>query len=200
MSDLDLSAKGGPVIKRDTAYPRYEDLDIVPGDRGFLSWAYDPLLANASGNPTSGTIFGGRVKHIGGTVNRIHMCSLSQAVGGNAGQNFVGIYDAVTGLLLAQSADATAIFATVAPVQLDIPLSAPINLPPRHYDVVLLVNAATITAGLCRANGAAAITNAVRAGSGIPFRSFSADAGRTTLPASLGAKNAFTSPYWFALS
>lgn len=200
MSDLDLSAKGGPVIKKDLAAPRYEDLNTVPGDRGFLSWAYDPLLAGSSGNPTSGTIFGGRVKHIGGTVNRIHMCDLSAAIGGTAGQNFVGIYDTVTGLLLAQSADATAIFATAGPVQLDIPLSAPINLPPRHYDVVFLANAGTITPGFCRLQGAAAITNAVRAGSNIPPRAFSADTGRTTLPASLGAKTALTVPYWFALS
>jgi hypothetical protein len=115
----------------------------TPSDNG-LAWAsFPPILASASPVPPEGTVAGKL------TLQRVllHQPELLSTViyeiaaadsGGGFSNCFLGLYDAATGTLQAQTADLSSTFATA--FEHDIAWTEPYNAPAGEYFLALLLN------------------------------------------------------------
>jgi hypothetical protein len=175
--------------------------NMLPGDRGFKGWAFDPVFAWGSGLMTNGAVFGSRVWHSGGPIRFVHFLALNPQSGATAGQNFAGIYHPTTGALLAQTADMAAYWATLAAGTLAAcPLATPYVAPAGWFDVALLANAATLNPQVYRiGSNVVGVQSAGTNGLNVA-RSFSGPTGQTSLPAILTPRTERSLGEWVAIS
>lgn len=183
------------------AFQRIATAAVGAADRGFQAWNYDPYMATVSGNNTSGTVFGSRLRLTrAGVISSVWFAAAGAGVNLVAG-NFVGIYSPA-GALLAQSADLTAFFGALgsqSPVSCS--LTAPIALPAGFYDVAVVLNqSGGIVPQLFRIGTQTGQAKIGVGANGTPLRMWTADTGRTTLPAVLGTKIDKQPAEWLAIA
>lgn len=114
---------------------------VMPGDVGYVSWSSDPHACGSSlMQPTTGVLYPQRlpIKVAGQIITNIHVGI--QATGTlTSGQNFLALYDAVTGTRLGVTADLTTAFGTAGEIK--AALTAPVTIASAGWVyAALLVN------------------------------------------------------------
>jgi hypothetical protein len=168
-----------------------------PGDHGYLSWNFDPIICQSTSTVlgANGTCYVQKLRIDRPTsVTNINTWVLTAGATLTASQCLAGLYDGSKNLV-AVTGDQSATWNSTGHKTMAL-TGGPFTLQPGYYYVVLMANGTTRPAFL-RATGNAHNANLAAASS----RWASADTGRTTtLPATLGAFTATANPYWVALS
>ena len=168
-----------------------------PGDHNYLTWNYDPIIAQSTSTPlgANGTCYVQKLR-IDKTVSvtNINAWVLTAGATLTASQNLAGLYNA-SKALVGVTGDQSAVWNSTGHKTMAL-TGGPFSCAPGYYYVVLMSNGTTRPAFL-RATGNAHNANLT----GDSIRWATADTARTTtLPATLGAFTAAANPYWVALS
>ena len=168
---------------------------ILPSDRGFSAWTYDPTISGANGSPASGQFVASLFRWPGGLMTNMFAACSVNAFNATAGQNLAGIYSE-SGLLIAQTGDLSALL--MAGCTNAYPLTAPTYLAPGRYYAGMVQNATTLTAALGRIS--ANITIDIIGTNGLNSLRGGSISGLTALPANLSALTNGGLIYWFGFS
>lgn len=171
-----------------------------PSDHGFLTWNYDPAMANGSTvMPTAGLLQLARVPMpVARRVTNIHMCCTVVGSTLTAGQCFAALFTAA-GALVGTTDDQAAAWATGA-VMKTMVLATPYD-PPAAGDLYVgfWFNGTTGPAWARCAQQSGNMSNPNL--SAPNFRFATADTGRTTTaPATIGTQTGINTTTWVALS
>lgn len=174
-------------------------IDKRPSDLGLLTWTYPPSQTAAStAVGTAGTLQLQRV-HLpfAATVTSIVSYIGTAAVGGTAGQNFMGLWTAA-GALVGVTADQTGAWGSASQKNAAL-AGGPYLLSAGDLYIGYWWNAATSGPGFAKGNViASAVLNGLLSSS---FVSCTADTGLTTTgPSTLGATTASSHNWWAGLA